>query len=87
MEQAHAHSLSSDFILADGLKGASIGGVDKAGDKQENYSCYQENIPHIVNSWNILDAQRAIGKALRIGNNDTDNFGKAQCGNGQIVAT
>ena len=40
MEQAHAHSLSSDFILTDGLKGTALGGINEAGNKNEDKRRY-----------------------------------------------
>ena len=77
-EQVNAHCFGSNFVFTDSFKSPAVRRINQKRNKYKADKRYKEDIAHIVQRRNILNAQRAVGNTLRIGNPDTDYFRKAE---------
>ena len=94
LKQVDAHRLRRDLILADRLKGASIGGVDQqhhqcdADSSDDKRGKQNRQTKQFREGWHLIKAIGAVcnGIHLRAGKNGADDLGKSKRGNRQIIA-
>ena len=88
MGKVDAHGLGGDLVVADGLERAAIGRVDEQHDNGNADADDHERHECIRKIWEAAQQLRAVGNGrerLQL-NERADNFGKAERGDGQIVA-
>ena len=77
VEQVDAHGFRRNLIFPDGFEGPAVGRVQQQCDEHIGNGRSQENVPHIVQGWDILDAQGPVGDAGGVGDDDADDLREA----------
>ena len=85
-QERDAHGLRGDLVLADGLERASVAGGDQQRDEHDHGECDAVAPPDVGGLGDGLEALRAVGDALGVGDEDADDLGKAQRRDGEVVA-
>ena len=86
--QVDAHGLGSDLVVADGLEGPAIGGVNEQHNEADTDSRHDEREQDGVEVCKLLQQVGGVcqGAHLLPLDDGAHDLGKAQGGNGQIVA-
>ena len=86
--QVDAHGLGSDLVIADGLEGPAIGGVNEQHNEADADSRHDEREQDGVKAGKAAQQVGGIGQGPKLFPLDdgAHDLGKAQGGNGQIVA-
>ena len=84
-KHVHTHGFGGNFIVANRLEGAAVGGPDQQHHENDAARSHSPGPPHGGEARQALEAQRPVGDRLHIGQDHADDFGKSQSGNGQIV--
>ena len=85
-QQGNAHGLRGDLVLADGLERAPVAGGDQQRDEHDHGERDAIAPPDVGRLGDGLEALRAVGDALCVGDEDADDLGKAERRDGEVVA-
>lgn len=77
-QQRHAHRFRRDFILTDGFECAAIAGGNQQGDKDDSRQRDAVTPPDVCRRGDGFETLSAVGQALGIGDDDTDDFRKSE---------
>ena len=86
VEQVNTHGFRRDLIFPDGFERSSVRRIQQQSDHYIGHRRRQKNVADVVQRRDIFDSQRAVGNGLGVGDHNTNNLGKTQCRNGQIIA-
>ena len=85
-EQVDAHRFGGDFIVADAFHRPSVAGIYEALNEKNRKNHPAAAPEQRCMFRDIFQPQRAVGNRHDVGEDDADDFRKAERGNGEIIA-